>query len=89
VILGKLFAAAVRTAAVVVPSGGGKYRRGVLRPSWEQTNKTYPSHGNAARKVPFAENLEPDGPKYGRREKLNEKSNKSKTYDFKIKLIYS
>jgi hypothetical protein len=31
--LGKLFAAAVRTAAVVVPSGGGKYRRGVLRPS--------------------------------------------------------
>ena len=28
-------AAAVRTAAVVVPSGGGKYRRGVLRPSWE------------------------------------------------------
>jgi hypothetical protein len=29
----KFFAAAVRTAAVVVPSGGGKYRRGVLRPS--------------------------------------------------------
>jgi hypothetical protein len=36
VISGKLFAAAVRTAAVVVPSGGGKYRRGVLRPSCYQ-----------------------------------------------------
>jgi hypothetical protein len=35
VILEKFFAAAVRTAAVVVPSGGGKYRRGVLRPSWK------------------------------------------------------
>jgi hypothetical protein len=33
VILGKLFAAAVRTAAVVVPSGGGKYRHVVLRQS--------------------------------------------------------
>ncbi|KAK4031077.1 hypothetical protein OUZ56_024603 [Daphnia magna] len=33
-ILGKFFAAAVRTAAVVVPSGSGTFCRGVLRPSW-------------------------------------------------------
>ena len=38
VILEKFFAAAVHTAAVVVPSGGGKYRRGVLRPSWTMAN---------------------------------------------------
>ena len=32
-ILGKFFAAAVRTAAAIVPLGGGTYCRGMLRPS--------------------------------------------------------